>query len=593
MEEKRPHTEIQAAAALYNQPRRPRISGKSTPRGDFLLPADSTLDATLVARAIAERIQTAFPDIAARVPGFTTATDLLRARSINTTLSAAPIARRPAFCSGCPHNTSTTVPTGSLAGTGIGCHTMVLFQPERPSLPVVHMGAEGAQWIGLAPFTETQHIFQNLGDGTYSHSGSLAIRAAVLARVNITYKILLNDAVAMTGGQPVEGQLDAARIAAQVRAEGARRIVVVSEDPEQHRREPLPSGTELRHRDELGRVQEELRQEPGVTVIIYEQVCAAEKRRRRKNHTYPDPNQRAFINPLVCEGCGDCSVQSNCISIQPLETELGRKRRIDQSACNKDFSCVKGFCPSFVTVSGAKRRRAPAESNAAHSATLPEPRLPDLGNGFDLVITGIGGTGVVTVSAILGMAARLEGFGASLYDMTGLSQKAGQVFSHVRLRREPDEIVAAQVGSAEADVILACDLIAAVQKEVLTTIVPTRTRVFGNSEVAATASFSTLPDLAIPQMQLTATLESLAQTPPRLIAANTLSEQLLGDSIGANLILLGFAWQCGAIPLQRRSIEAAIRLNGKAVESNLKAFAAGRAASLQSQRLRHPRRRIP
>jgi len=582
VEEKRPHTEIQAAAALYNQPRRPRISGKSTPRGDFLLPADSPLDATLVARAIAERIQTAFPDIAAGVPGFTAATDLLQARSVNTTRGAAPIARRPAFCSGCPHNTSTTVPTGSLAGTGIGCHTMVLFQPERPSLPVVHMGAEGAQWIGLAPFTETQHIFQNLGDGTYSHSGSLAIRAAVQARVNITYKILLNDAVAMTGGQPVEGQLDAARIAAQVRAEGARRIVVVSEDPEQHRREPLPSGTELRHRDELGRVQEELRKEPGVTVIIYEQVCAAEKRRRRKNHTYPDPNRRAFINSLVCEGCGDCSVQSNCISIQPLETELGRKRRIDQSACNKDFSCVKGFCPSFVTVSGAKRRRAPAESNAAHSASLPEPRLPALGNGFDLVITGIGGTGVVTISAILGMAARLEGFGASLYDMTGLSQKAGQVFSHVRLRRAPDEIVAAQVGSAEADVILACDLIAAVQKEVLTTIIPTRTRVFGNSEVAATAGFATLPDLAIPQMQLTATLESLAQTPPRLIAANTLSEQLLGDSIGANLILLGFAWQCGAIPLQRSSIEAAIRLNGKAVESNLKAFAAGRAASLRS-----------
>jgi indolepyruvate ferredoxin oxidoreductase len=582
VEEKRPHTESQAAAALYNQPGRPRISGKSTPEGDFLLPSDSALDAVLVARAIAERIQAAFPDIAARIPGLTAAADRLYARSDNTTRGGASIARRPAFCSGCPHNISTTVPINSVAGTGIGCHTMVLFQPERPSLPVGHMGAEGAQWIGLAPFTATRHIFQNLGDGTYSHSGSLAIRAAVQAGVNITYKILLNDAVAMTGGQPVEGHLNAARVVAQVSAEGVRRVVVVSEHPEQYRHQPLPTGTELRHRDELARVQEDLRKESGVTVIIYEQTCAAEKRRRRKNETYPDPDQRAFINPLVCEGCGDCSVQSNCISIQPLETELGRKRKIDQSACNKDFSCVKGFCPSFVTVTGAKRRRAPTDSAVGDSAIIPEPRLPDLGNGFDLVIAGIGGTGVVTVSAILGMAGRLEGFGASLYDMTGLSQKAGQVFSHVRLRRDPNVIVAAQVGPAEAHVILACDLIAAVQKEVLSTIVPNRTQVFGSSEVPATADFNSHPDSSIPQMQLTLTLETLAQAPPRLIAANTLSEQLLGDSIGANLILLGFAWQCGAIPLKRRSIEEAIRLNGKAVTANLKAFAAGRAASLQN-----------
>jgi indolepyruvate ferredoxin oxidoreductase len=459
---------------------------------------------------------------------------------------------------------------------------MVLFQPERPSLPVVHMGAEGAQWIGLAPFTQTGHIFQNLGDGTYNHSGSLAIRAAVQAGVNITYKILLNDAVAMTGGQPVEGHLNAARIAAQVRAEGARRVVLVSEDPQAHRGERLPSGTELRHRDELARVQEELRKELGVTVIVYEQTCAAEKRRRRKNNTYPDPDQRAFINSLVCEGCGDCSVQSNCISIQPLETQLGRKRRIDQSSCNKDFSCVKGFCPSFVTVSGAKRRRAAPEAAVSDPTTLPAPRLPDLGRGFDLVIAGIGGTGVVTVSAVLGMAARLEGFGASLYDMTGLSQKAGQVFSHVRLRRDPNAMVAAQVGPAEAHVVLACDLIAAVQKEVLSTIIPTRTQVFGNGEVAAIADFNSQPHSSLPQMQLIQTLESAAQAPPRIIAANTLSEQLLGDSIGANLILLGFAWQCGAIPLQLRSIEAAIRLNGKAVAANLKAFTAGRAASLQN-----------
>lgn len=581
VEEKRPHVESQAAVALYHQPRRPRISGKSTPEGEFLLPAAAALDASVVARAIASRIRTAFPDIAARIPGFAAAAQRLEPSAEVAATGGISIARRPAFCSGCPHNTSTTVPEGSIAGTGIGCHTMVLFQPERKSLPVVHMGAEGAQWIGLAPFTQTQHIFQNLGDGTYSHSGSLAIRAAVQAAVNITYKILLNDAVAMTGGQPVEGHLDAARIVEQVRAEGVRRVVVISEQPEQARHRPLPPGTELRHRDELARVQEDLRKERGVTVIIYEQTCAAEKRRRRKNATYPDPDQRAFINPLVCEGCGDCSVESNCISIQPLETEWGRKRKIDQSSCNKDFSCVKGFCPSFVTVSGSKRRHALAA--ASDPASLPEPKLPDLGDGFDLIIAGIGGTGVVTISAILGMAARLEGLGASLYDMTGLSQKAGQVFSHVRLRRDCNATVAAQIGPAEADVILACDLIASVQKEVASTIVPNETRIFGNSDMAMTADFYSHPDLSIPQTQLVQALETAAQASPTLIAANTLSEQLLGDSIGANLILLGLAWQAGAIPLHLSSIERAIRLNGKAVAASLRAFAAGRAAALQQK----------
>ena len=582
VEEKRPHAETQAAAALYNQRHRPRISGKATPEGDFLLPPDSPLDAALVARAIASRIRAAFPELLGRIPGFAEAAARLESRLEVATTGASSIARRPAFCSGCPHNTSTTLPPGSIAGTGIGCHTMVLFQPERKSLPVGHMGAEGAQWIGLAPFTHTGHIFQNLGDGTYSHSGSLAIRAAVQAGVNITYKILLNDAVAMTGGQLVEGHLSAARIVEQVRAEGVRRVVVVSEQPEQNRHPPLPAGTEERHRDELAIVQEELRRESGVTVLVYEQTCAAEKRRRRKNKTYPDPDQRAFINPLVCEGCGDCSVQSNCISIQPLETDWGRKRKIDQSACNKDFSCVKGFCPSFVTVSGARRRRAPRPEPAVSPSTpLPEPSVPDLAEGFDLVIAGIGGTGVVTVSAILGMAARLEGFGASLYDMTGLSQKAGQVFSHVRLRRESNATVPAQVGPGQAHVVLACDLIAAVQKEVLDTIEPNRTRVFGSSDVPATADFYSHPDLSISPMQLTRTLELSAQAPPRLIAASTLAEQLFGDSIGANLILLGFAWQSGAIPLKLATLEEAIRLNGKAVAANLEAFTAGRTAAVQ------------
>jgi indolepyruvate ferredoxin oxidoreductase len=456
---------------------------------------------------------------------------------------------------------------------------MVLSHPERNPLPVGHMGAEGAAWIGLAPFTATDHIFQNLGDGTYSHSGSLAIRAAVLAGVNLTYKILLNDAVAMTGGQPVEGALTAGRVVQQVRAEGVSRIVVLCDQPERLAQQgALPAGTELRHRDELAQVQEALRRERGVSVIVYDQTCAAEKRRRRKLNTYPDPDRRIYINPLVCEGCGDCSVQSNCVAIQPLETELGRKRKIDQSACNKDFSCVKGFCPSFATVAGGRPRRL-AGTDLSAATPLREPAIRALGDGFDMVIAGIGGTGVVTISALLGMAARIEGLGATLYDMTGLSQKGGQVFSHVRLRQAPQTVVAARVGHAQADVVLACDLIAAAQSEVLDTI-GNQTTVIGNSDTIATADFQTHRDMSIPQHALLARIAAVSGNEPTLLAAAKASETLLGDSIAANLIMLGYAWQRGVIPLQRASIEKAIELNGKAVASNLKAFWAGRLATI-------------
>ena len=582
VEEKRPHAETQAAVLLYNHPIRPRISGKTTPYGQPLLPADLPLDAFTVATALAERLLAGFPGLADQIPGFADAVSRIRAGRAPHEPAGPGIGRRPAFCPGCPHNTSTVVPEGSLAGTGIGCHTMVLFQPGRNSLPVGHMGAEGANWIGLAPFTRTRHIFQNLGDGTYSHSGSLAIRAAVLAGVNVTFKILLNDAVAMTGGQPVEGNLTAARVAKQVRAEGVARVVVVSDRPERFgTAHPLPSGTEVRHRDELASVQEALREVPGVTVIVYEQTCAAEKRRRRKTGAYPDPDERMFINSFVCEGCGDCSIQSNCIAIQPLETELGRKRKIDQSACNKDFSCLKGFCPSFVTVKGGKSRRS-AASNPRDTAALPAPELPPIGSGFDMVITGIGGTGVVTVSAIVGMAARIEGLGVSLYDMTGLSQKGGQVFSHIRLRGNRDAAIAAQVGPAEADLILACDLIAAVQPEVLDTIDRDRTLIVGNTDIVATADFQTHRDLSISPQALTSQLASVSGREPALLAAGTLSQQLLGDTIGANLLMLGFAWQRAAIPLKLASIEQAIALNGKAVKANLLAFAAGRTAAIDA-----------
>jgi indolepyruvate ferredoxin oxidoreductase len=578
VEEKRAHLEMQAMGLLYNHTHRARISGKLTPDGAFLLPADLPLDPQLVATAIAGRLFATFNTLADRFPEVSQRAQRALTPSTATTVSVPLGARRPAFCPGCPHNTSTVVPEGSFGGAGIGCHTMVLFHPDRHPLPVGHMGAEGAHWIGLSPFTETKHIFQNLGDGTYSHSGILAIRAAVLAKVNVTYKILLNDAVAMTGGQPVEGQLTAARVVQQVRAEGVGRIVIVTDQPENYAdSDSLPSGTELKHRDELMQVQEALRQELGVTVIVYEQTCAAEKRRRRKINAYPDPGRRIFINSLVCEGCGDCSVQSNCLAIQPLETELGRKREIDQSACNKDFSCVKGFCPSFVTVKGGKIRRD--EVRSLPSSSPPNPALPMIGEGFDLIIAGIGGTGVVTISAILGMAARIEGLGASLYDMTGLSQKGGQVFSHVRLRKDLNALVPVRVGLGEAHTILACDLVAAVQPEVLQTIAHDKTRIFGNLDTIATADFQTHRDLAISPEALIARLESASGASPALISAASLSLQLVGDSIAANMLMLGFAWQSGAIPLQLESIEKAILLNDKAVDANLKAFNAGRNAT--------------
>nr|WP_303682632.1 indolepyruvate ferredoxin oxidoreductase family protein [Brevundimonas naejangsanensis] len=579
VEEKRAHAEVQARSLFYNHERRPRLTGKTDVDGATLLPADFPLDVATVAAHLAMRLEAALPEIRQAVVGFGEFADGRR-ETLPAHSPAPPVAvRRPAFCPGCPHNVSTKVPEGSFGATGIGCHGMVLFHADRNPIPMGHMGAEGVNWIGLSPYTETSHIFQNLGDGTYSHSGSLAIRAAVNAGVNITYKILFNDAVAMTGGQPVEGGLTVGRIVQQVGAEGVTRVIVVAEDPGRFAADPLPPGTELRHRDDMAAVQETMRAHTGVGVIIYDQVCAAEKRRRRKIDAFPDPDRRIFINAAVCEGCGDCSVQSNCLAVQPLETELGRKRRIDQSACNKDFSCVKGFCPSFVVVEGARVRK-----RASHSAPslLSTPALRHIGDGFDMLIAGVGGTGVITASAIIGMAARIEGLGVSLYDMTGLSQKGGAVFSHIRLRAETDTTVPTRIGAGEADLILACDLIAAVQQESADTALPGRTCIVGNSDTAATADFQLKPDLQVPNQALRDKLAIMAGAAPSLLDATSLAERLLGDSIGANILLLGYAWQKGAIPLKLASIEEAIRLNERAAESNLRAFHAGRAIAEQA-----------
>ena len=572
VEEKRPHAEAQAKALLYGRRADLVITGKSDPEGGILLPADLPLDIVTVALAIAGRVEARIPDLAAHAIGFAASVTGLRARNSQ---ASAPIAiRRPAFCAGCPHNTSTKVPEGSVAFTGIGCHSMALFHPERRPLPMSQMGAEGANWIGLSRFTSTPHVFQNLGDGTYMHSGSLAIRAARAAGVNVTYKILYNDAVAMTGGQPVEGGLTLSDIARQVLAEGVRDLVVVSSDPARfHGQDALPAGVSVRPREELNAVQERLRDTPGVSVLIYDQVCAAEKRRRRKSAP-PTARKHVFINPAVCEGCGDCSVQSNCVAIQPLETELGRKRRIDQSACNEDLSCLSGFCPSFVVLDGAVPRR----SAKADRAVVADPTPAVLGEGFDLLITGVGGTGVTTAGAILAMAARIEGHAASVYDMTGLSQKGGSVFSHVRIRPTSMEGVPVRLGAGEAHTLLACDLVAAAHPEALSAVGHGRTQVFANTDIGATAAFLGSRDHVPPRAALLDALALASGVAARTAPASSISETLLGDTIAANIVMLGVAWQSGAVPLRLESIERAIELNGRDAHANLDAFAAGRTA---------------
>jgi indolepyruvate ferredoxin oxidoreductase len=583
VEEKRAHMERQAASVLFNSSHRCRLSGKTDPHGAPLLPADVPLDPLIVAHALATRLREAIPDIVQLLPHFRARADIVRER-VNRTLDAGSAVRRPAFCAGCPHSISTAVPEGSIGMTGIGCHGMAMFMPDRNPLPLTHMGGEGATWLGIAPFTTTKHVFQNLGDGTYNHSGSMAIRAAVQAKARLTYKILYNDAVAMTGGQPVEGGLTVGRIARQVLAEGVASVVVVSDQPERFRKSrELPAGVRALHRDELDGVQRELREAAGVTVLIYDQTCAAEKRRRRKRGQYPDPAERIFINHEVCEGCGDCSVQSNCLAIQPLETELGRKRVIDQSACNKDFSCTKGFCPSFVTVRGGRLRRSAGAWPSAVIESLPEAEVPALQRNFDMLITGVGGTGIVTLSAIVGMAAHLEERGANLYDMTGLSQKGGAVFSHVRLSAAPDAGISAKIAPCAADLVLACDAVAATHKEAIQTINASHTVVIVNDDVSATADFHQRPDVALSVEPLRVVLARASDgRVPQSLPATQLAMAFLGDAIATNMILLGYAWQKGCLPLSRASIERAIELNAVAVELNLRAFSLGRAAAATS-----------
>jgi indolepyruvate ferredoxin oxidoreductase len=578
VEEKRSLIETQVKEQLYDLPNRPRVLGKKDENEQWLFPAKYALDPSDIAVKLGERLirHGAGDDIKARVA------ELKRLKG-NQPMTPEAAVRIPYFCPGCPHNSSTVVPQGSRAYAGIGCHYMAHWM-DRSTEGFTQMGGEGTNWIGEAPFSKTPHVFQNLGDGTYIHSGSLAIRAARAAGVNMTFKVLYNDAVAMTGGQTLEGGTTVGMIVRQVLAEGVEKVVVVTDEPEKYPSGFIPSGVTVHHRRDLQALQKELREVPGVSVLVYDQTCAAEKRRRRKRGLFPDPDKRVFINPAVCEGCGDCGVKSNCVAVVPLETELGTKRAIDQSACNKDFSCLNGFCPSFVTVHGAKVRKAKkpvGETGVASMlASLPEPKLPSIEHPYTMLVTGVGGTGVVTLSAVLGQAAHLENKGFGSIDMTGLAQKGGAVACHMRVAKSADDIHAIRAGVAGADLVLGCDLVVTASNKVLETIKPDHTAVVFSDYEMSTADFTRQPNLKVPGAALRhAIVERAGKAPVHHFDAHAAAVKLFGDSIASNMFLLGYAYQLGCVPIGSEAIEQAIELNGAAVEMSRNAFRFGRLAA--------------
>ena len=589
VEEKRQIIEYQLKEQLYNwrEGVRPRVVGKfddsgewPAPHGPWLLPPTAELTPSIVARAIAARISRFHTSekIQQRL-AFLDAKEAALARPRPAVL------RTPYFCSGCPHNQSTRVPEGSAALGGVGCHLMAVWM-GRNTVTISHMGGEGVAWLGAAGESGTAHVFANMGDGTYYHSGLLAIRAAVASDVNITYKILYNDAVAMTGGQPVDGPISVPQVARQLSAEGVRRIIVLAEDPDHYPGDAgFPPGTEIRSREDLDPVQLELRQTPGVTALIYDQTCAAEKRRRRKRGNYPDPATRVFINEMVCEGCGDCSAKSNCLSVVPAETEYGRKRAIDQSSCNKDYSCVSGFCPSFVTVEGGSLRRGKGiAGDAADFAGLPEPALPQLSAPYSLLIAGVGGTGVVTIGAVIGMAAHLEGKGVSLLDMTGLAQKGGAVMSHVRLADRQDKLSAVRIATGEADTVLGCDILVAVSDEALAKTQAGFTQAIVNTGRTITGDFVRDPDHPFPLAALEQQLrDAVGERAADFVDATHLASVLSGNALMTNMFLLGYAYQKGRVPVSSAALERAIELNAVAVEANKQAFHWGRRAAFDPE----------
>jgi indolepyruvate ferredoxin oxidoreductase len=592
VEEKRQIVEYQLKEQLYNwrDDVRPRVVGKFDekgewvrPHGDWMLPPHAELTPAMIARVIAQRIQ--------RLELHPRTMEKLQSRVAWINAKEAALAkpkitlnRIPYFCSGCPHNTSTKVPEGSRSTAGIGCHVMAIWM-DRSTSTFTHMGGEGVPWIGQAPFSSTKHMFANLGDGTYYHSGILAIRAAIAAKVNITYKILYNDAVAMTGGQPVDGPISPQMIAQQCAAEGVQKIVVVSDEPTKYPAGYFASNIAIHHRNELDRVQRELRDTPGCTILLYDQTCAAEKRRRRKRGKYPDPAKRVVINELVCEGCGDCGIKSNCVSVAPVETEFGRKRTIDQSSCNKDYSCVNGFCPSFVTVEGGSLRK-PKKAEAVDFSHLPESVRASTADPYSILVTGIGGTGVVTIGALLGMAAHLEGKGVSVLDMTGLAQKNGAVVTHVRIADQPEQLYATRIAAGEAKLVLACDILTGVGYEAVAKMQKGVTKALVNTALVMPADFTRNADLAFPTGSMEQEIrDAVAPGDAEFLDATKLATGLMGDSIATNLFMVGYAHQRGLLPVGEEAILRAIELNGAAVEANKQSFRWGRLAALEPERV--------
>ncbi|MGO9418212.1 indolepyruvate ferredoxin oxidoreductase family protein [Roseiarcus sp.] len=574
VEEKRPLLEDQIRAILYGAANAPRLVAKyfdgpvfDPAHGDLAIPNYGETSPELVAETLVRALRR-------RDPGCGLSVSAAPEKRLSN--RPAPV-RSPGFCAGCPHNRSTRVPEGSRALAGIGCHTMAMFVNPMQTTTVSHMGGEGAMWLGQQPFTNDGHVFANLGDGTYAHSGVLAIRQAVAADMPITYKILYNGFVSMTGGQPIEGGMTPAQILAELAADGVKKLALVVDDPERYVGVPLPPGVSIRHRAAMDEVQREFRDYKGVSVILYDQPCATERRRLRKRGKWADPAIRTFIHPEVCEGCGDCGKVSNCMAIEPLETEWGRKRRINQSSCNKDFSCVDGFCPSFVTVHGGKLRKPEAAAPSA-LPPVPEPALPDMGERFSVLIAGIGGSGVVTVSQTLAVAAYLDGLFSSNLDLTGLSQKYGAVTAHVRIARKAEALHATRIASGEADALIGCDLIVAAGDDCLTKLNPT-TRAVIDADLVPTSEFARNPDWSVDREAMIERLTSALGRRALVLDAQRLAKDLLGDAIAANLFMLGAAWQRGLIPVSRAAIERAIKLNGVAIEANKLAFEWGRRAA--------------
>ncbi|WP_425507419.1 indolepyruvate ferredoxin oxidoreductase family protein [Thermomonas brevis] len=581
VEEKKAFIERQMKEQFYNWPAswgaRPSIVGKYDESGEWILPSTGELTPATIAGVIGRRLQRFH-----RSEKIDAVLAWMESKEGELALPRANFPRVPHYCSGCPHNTSTKVPEGSRAQGGIGCHYMVTWM-NRDTDTFTHMGGEGVTWAGQAAFTETPHIFQNLGDGTYFHSGSLAIRQSIAAGVNITYKILYNDAVAMTGGQPVDGTLSVPQIAQQMRAEGVQTIALVSDDIDKWTDPSIfPSGVSFHDRRDLDAVQKMLREVKGASILIYDQTCATEKRRRRKRGKLVDPQKRVMVNSLVCEGCGDCGVKSFCVSVLPKETEFGRKREINQSDCNKDFSCVEGFCPSFVTVHGGKPRKGKKANVAERLENLPAPAIrSDLSQPWNILITGVGGTGVVTIGALLGMAGHLEGKGATVLDQTGLAQKGGAVTTHIRIAKTPDDIHAVRIAAGEADLVLGCDMVVVNDYWVLSKIRPERSTVVMNTYEAMPGTFTTRPDMQFPAADIVKAVSSaLGGNAPLQIDATKIANALMGDAIAANLFILGYAWQQGLVPISFDALMRAIELNGAAVDMNKTAFAWGRLAAI-------------